>query len=213
MSFYQQVSSQYEKATPTQKSYLNIILTLILLIILIPLIFLAVNHILKLNKEIADGRLVEQKLIDKIGNLNQAQSNYDTVKDRLKIIDTALPTGSHPEDHLRQLESIARSNKVKLAGIQFTSIPLSIPGDGADLTIKQVNYEATVEGTYPNLQKFLADLESLVRTADLSSVAITSKESLVSATIKATTYYLGESLEPGIQANPSQGAGGTGAAP
>lgn len=195
MQFYKQALSQYEKATPVQKSYFNIGLTLGLLIILLLLIFPALNHILKLNKEISDGRVVGQKLQQKILDLEEAELNYNNLKDRLKIIDDALPTGSAVEVHLKQIEKAIRKNNLTLSGIQFSDVPLSLPVNKQNLKVRQIDYTVSTEGKFTNVQNFMTDLESLIRTTDLRVVSIIkegTEGTIVTSTINATVYYLGE---------------------
>lgn len=193
MQFYQKLSTQYNKATPAQRSYLNIGLTLGLLILLILLVYPAINHILKLNKEISDGRGIEKKLQDKMAALEDAESNYEQVKDRLEVVDDALPTGSSIDDYLIKVEKYARSNNSTIAAAQFNDIPLSAPTNKSGLQVKQVDYSLTIEGKFVNLLKFLTDFEKLVRTTDIYQISINEEGSTVSASIKATVYYLGGS--------------------
>ncbi len=192
MQFYLQALSRYNKATPQQKSYLRIGLTLGLLIILILVIFPAINHILKLNKEISDGRAVEQKLQEKIVALEEAEFNYNKLKDRLNITHEALPTGSAIEDYLKQIEKTARKNNLTLASIQFSDVPLSLPVNKQNLKVRRVDYALNVEGKFTNLQKFITDLESLIRTTDLRLITINEAGPVVTTSIEATVYYLGE---------------------
>ncbi len=192
MQLHQKLSDQYNKSNPTQKSYLNIGLTLGLLILLIGLVFPAVNHILKLNKEISEGKNIEKKLQDKVTALQEAESNYTEVKDRLQIIDAALPTGSSVDTYFKQIEKFAGKNNSTIAAAQFTDIPLSKPVNKTNLKVKQFDYSLTLEGNFTNLVKFLTDFEQLVRTTNFTSILINKNESKVSAAIKAAGYYLGE---------------------
>src|SRR3989304_3267440 len=177
MQFYQPLVDQYNKASPVQKSYLSIALTLGLLIILILLIFPAVNHVLKLNKEISDGRIVEQKLEDKIASLEKAQISYNQAKDRLKILDEALPTGSAIERYVKQIETLVSKNKLTLAGVQFSDVPLSLPTNKDKLGLRELDYVATVEGKFTNFNKFLTAFEGLIRTTDVSSISMSENQS------------------------------------
>lgn len=192
MQLYQQMLGKYNNSTPQQKNYLGLGLTLGLLIILLALIFPAVNHILKLNREITDARGVEKKLQEKIIALDEAETNYTESKNRLTIVDDALPTGSGVDSHLKQLERLAAKNKVSLAGLQFSDIPLSIPTNTVNLAVKQIEYSVTVEGKFSNINGFVSDLEKTVRTVDITSLSVSEDENIISATINATINYLGK---------------------
>jgi Tfp pilus assembly protein PilO len=201
MQLYQNISGQYNKANPTQKNYLNIGLTLGLLILLIGLVFPALNHILKLNKEISEGKNIEAKLQDKVTALQEAETNYTESKDRLKILDDALPTGSSVDTYFKQIERFAGKNNSTIAAAQFTDIPLSKPANKTNLKVRQFDYTLTLEGKFTNLVKFLTDFEQLVRTTDFTLISVNKDESKVSASIKATGYYLGEQAVKTTSAN------------
>lgn len=192
MQLYAEAVNRFNKATPQQRSYLSIGLTLALLIILILLVFPAVNHILKLNREISDGRVVEQKLQQKVAALEQAEENYSRLKDRLEIADEALPTGSAINTYLKTIEDTAKKQKVSLEGIQFSDVPLSLPINKRNLRVREINYSVTIGGKFTSLEKFITDMENIIRTTDLTSIAITEDGSSITGSLQAVIYYLGE---------------------
>lgn len=194
MQLYRQAITQYNSATPVQKSYLSVVLTLGLLILLILLVFPAVNHILKLNNEIAKGRDVDNKLQEKIIALEEAEANYENLKDRLKIADDALPTGSAVDKYLRQIENAAKRNKTTLASIQFADVPVSLPKNKENLSVRQVDYTITVEGKFSNIQKFVEEMEKLIRTTNFTQISISEDGSKLAASLQATVYYLGDTV-------------------
>lgn len=194
MQLYQQAATQYNKASPVQKSYLSVVLTLGLLIILILLVFPAVNHILKLNNEIAKGRDLENKLQAKIIALDEAKVNYENLKDRLEIADDALPTGSAVDKYLRQIENAAKQNNTTLSSIQFADVPVSLPKNKSNLSVRQVDYTITIEGKFTNIQKFVEEMEKLIRTTNFTQISINEGESKLAASLQATVYYLGDTV-------------------
>jgi len=202
MQLYQQAVTQYNSTTPIQKSYLSVALTLGLLILLILLVFPAVNHILKLNNEIAEGREVEKKLQDKIIALQEAAVNYEEIKDRLVVIDSALPTGSAIDKYLIKVETAAKQSKATLVSIQFADVPVSLPSNEANLSVRQVDYTVTIEGNFANIQRFVGEMEKLIRSTNFTQIAVSENESKLGASFQTTVYYLGETAA----AVPAQGA-------
>ena len=192
MQFYQKALAKFNDSTPKQKSYFSLGLTIGLLIILLALIFPAVNHILKVNKEIADGRIVEQKLLEKIIALDKAEENFNDSKDRLAIVNEALPTGSDIATHLRQIERLAAKSNATLSGIQFSDTPLSLPTSKHNLAVKQVEYLVNVSGKFANINKFISDLESTVRTVDITILSISEDGTTLTAVMNLITNYLGQ---------------------
>lgn len=208
MQFYQRALAKFNDSTPKQKNYFSLGLTIGLLIILLALIFPAVNHILKINKEIADGRRVEQKLQEKIIALDEAEVNFNESKERLSIVDEALPTGSNIDTHLRQIERLAAKSNATLAGIQFSDTPLSIPTNKQNLAVKQVEYTITVSGKFANINKFVSDLESIVRTVGITTLSISEDGTTLTASMNVITNYLGQPVAISTQPRTSgQGSG------
>ena len=192
MKLYQQAATQYNNVTPIQKSYLSVALTLGLLILLVLLVFPAVNHILKLNNEIAKGRDVDIKLQEKIIALNEAEVNFEKLRDRLEIADDALPTGSAVDTYLKQIENAAKRNKTTLSSIQFADVLVSLPKNKESLSVRQIDYTITVEGKFTNIEKFVEEMEKLIRTTNFTQISINENESKLSASLQATVYYLGD---------------------
>ena len=192
MQFYQNALAKFNNSTPKQKNYLSLGLTIGLLIILLALIFPAVNHILKINKEIADGEKVERKLYEKIIALDKAEENFNTSKDRLVIVSEALPTGSDVDTHLRQVERLAAKSNATLSGIQFSDVPLSLPTIRQNLAVKQVEYSITVSGGFANISNFISDLENAVRTVDITTISISEDGTILTASLNVITNYLGQ---------------------
>ena len=211
MQFYQKALAKFNESTPQQKNYFNLGLTLGLLILLLALIFPAVNHILKINKEITDGRKVEQKLQEKIVSLDKAKENFNKYKDRLGIVDDALPTGSDIDTHLRQIEKLSTKSNTTLSGLQFSDIPLSLPSTEQNLAVKQVEYSVTVSGKFVNISKFVSDLENSVRTVNITTLSISEDDTTLTASINVITNYLGKPTARSTQLkNGRQGTSGAG---
>lgn len=201
MQFYNQAVERFNKSTPQQKSVVSVGLTLGLLILLILLVFPAVNHVLKLNREISDGKLVEQKLQDKIDALNKAKFNLESVKDRLGVVNQSLPTGSAVDDYLKELESAAKKSNLSIEGIQFTDVPLSLPDKSQGLSVRQIDYTITLKGKFSNLQQFISNIEGAIRTTDTLSISFDDKDSSVTVTIKASVSYLGKKIKVNVKTN------------
>lgn len=203
MQFYNQAVERFNKSTPQQKSVASVGLTLGLLILLILLIFPAVNHVLKINREISDGKLVEQKLQDKIDALNKAKFNLESVKDRLGVVNQSLPTGSAVDDYLKELESAAKKSNLSIEGVQFTDVPLSLPDKSQGLSVRQIDYTITLKGKFSNLQQFISNIEGAIRTTDTLSISFDDEDSSVTATIKASVSYLGKKIKVNVRTNTS----------
>ncbi|OGY26615.1 MAG: hypothetical protein A2Z24_02230 [Candidatus Woykebacteria bacterium RBG_16_44_10] len=199
MPFYKQVLEQYNKlnVVETSKDYFSVLATLILLIVLLLLIFPAVKHVTLVNKEIADGRKMKAALEKKVDALSVANTNYEAVSDDLPLLELALPNGSDLGTYLKKVEEFAVKYNLKIAAIQFANISLSKPTKTDSLKVKDLPFTVTLEGAFPDFQKFLTDLENYIRTSDVLS-AIVAKEQAggLKETLTVTSYYFGLDIVP-----------------
>ncbi len=199
MNFTNQATEQYKRYTPEQKSYLGLGLTLGLLILLVALIYPAIQHILNLRKEITSGTVVLKKLETKANALNLAEQNFESVKEHLTTLDASLPTGSNVKDYIkRPLESLAKENKLKVTGLQFNEVPLSVPMPEELTKVNDLEYSFSLSGKFDDFNSFLDQIERFIRTTEITSIALVSvKNRSVTANIKAVTYYFGEGSTKG----------------
>lgn len=194
MQFYEQTLSNYNKITadPKKNNYFEISATLILLIILVVMIYPAIQHIASVNKEIETNKIIEKELADKITNLGLAQANLDQVKSDLPLLEKALPTGSDIKDYIKiPLETLAGRNSVTLKSVQFSDVPLSVPTTDADLTVRNINFTISLSGNFTNLTNFLKDAENFIRVTSVRNLDIKGIGSQQTMTLQATTNYLG----------------------
>jgi Tfp pilus assembly protein PilO len=196
MEVYQRAVNTYNSYTadPKRKNYFDIAATLALLIVLILMIYPAVNHILKLNKEISDGRLVETSLEDKIDDLNVAKENFDEVQDDLPLLETALPTGSDIKNYLQKpIEQLADNHKLTIKAVLFSEVPVSDPDKSVELKVRQIDYSVTFLGNFVDFSNFVTDLEKFIRVTDVDRIDIKKPDltSPTNYTVNATTRYLG----------------------
>lgn len=181
--------------TQTKRSYFTILATLVLLIVLVLLIYPAIQHITKVNKEIEDARLVKASLEEKISNLETARINLEEVKGDLALLDLALPLGSDLTPYIQKIESLASKYKLDINALQFTNVPLSKPIPADNLHTKSLSYNVTFEGSFTNFQKFVAALESYIRITDLKDISLNKAEKNVLEQLSITTYYIGLELK------------------
>jgi len=196
MEVYQRAVNTYSQYTadPKRKNYFEIGATLALLIVLVLMIYPAINHILKLNKEISAGRLVETSLEDKISDLNLAKDNLEEIKADLPLLELALPTGSDIKNYLqRPIENLADLNKLTIKAVQFDEVPVSDPESEAELKLRQINYSVTFNGNFVDFTVFVKELEKYIRVTDVDKIEIKKPDSSspTNYTVNATTRYLG----------------------
>ena len=193
-SYKQIVGEQYSKLEGSEraKSYFSIIATLVLLIVLLLLIYPAIKHITAVNKEISDARVVKASLENKLEALRTAKENLNEVSSDLPVLDLALPVGPDLTTYLKKIEGLSSASKLKIVALQFSNVSLSKPKLNESMKIKKLPYSLTLEGAFPDFQKFLIDLESYVRTSDVSVINITKgQDNSLRETLNVNSYYFG----------------------
>jgi Tfp pilus assembly protein PilO len=133
-----------------------------------------VTTIVGLVKEIQTKKEVDQKLQAKINSLREAQTNYSLVKDRLDLIEQALPQEPDLISLLYQVEILAQKNNTTIGSLSFDSSYLlgekSAGTKGAQPAA--TGFSLALGGDFENLNNFLASFESLRRVIGLESFAI-----------------------------------------
>ncbi len=179
------------------KNYFTILATIILLIVLVVLIYPAIQHITKLNREISDARIVNKSLETKLANLQIAEANLAEVRFDLPILDLALPIGSDFTPYLKKVEAMVKKAKLEIASTQFTDVALSKPKSKENLQSKKMAYTVTLKGSFPRFRTFLKSLEEFIRTSDVSTVSISKDdEGVLLHTLNVTSYYLNIKFVP-----------------
>lgn len=183
------------------KGYFGVVATLVLLIVLVLLVYPAIGHITRLNKELSDARVVKEQLETKLQNLSLAKSSLEEIQEDLPTLELALPIGSDMIPYLKKIESLVKKNRLQIAVVQFSDVPLSKPTVNPSLKTKNMGYVITLQGSFTDFSKFLSDLENFIRTSDVLGLDVAKEEDELKQTLSITTYYLGEDFAS------SQGAG------
>lgn len=194
MQFYEQTLASFNKVTsdPKKKNYFDGAATLALLIVLVIMIYPAIQHIASVNKEIEVNKVVEQKLTQKIEDLGKAQENLAKVKSDLPLLEKALPTGSDIKNYIKTpIETLAAKNHVALKSIQFSNVPVSLPENIANLSVRDIDFAISLSGNFTDLNAFLKEAENFIRVTSTKQLDLKGDPSQQVLTLQATTNYLG----------------------
>lgn len=145
-----------------------------------------------LFKEIKDKKEIVTQMDQKINNLSKAQANYNQVKNRLYLVDEALPQDPALSLLIKQVESLARVSSVNLESVKFNKTNLQ--GETGKEEAQEVTFSLAFSGDYKNLKQFLNSLDTLRRVILVESFAFksqTEKEvQLLTLTVNARAYCL-----------------------
>jgi Tfp pilus assembly protein PilO len=133
-----------------------------------------VTTIVGLIKEIQTKKEVDQKLQAKINSLREAQANYSLVKDRLDLIEQALPQEPDLISLLYQIEILAQKNNTAIGSLSFdSSYLLGEKSEGPkDTQPAATGFSLALGGNFESLNNFLASFENLRRVIGLEKFAI-----------------------------------------
>jgi Tfp pilus assembly protein PilO len=135
--------------------------------------------IIYLQREIADKTTVNKQMEDKITALIEAQATYETIQERLPVIQQALPYNPDAVQLARQLYRIASISQASVSAIQVPSLPLlsQEASAGAKLAptkslVGEFPVTIVLAGGYPNIKSFLNGLLILRRLVTIDSITI-----------------------------------------
>ena len=133
-----------------------------------------VTTIASLIKEIQSKKEIDKKLQVKINALREAQTNYSLVKDKLVLVDQALPQESELISLLYQIEILTQKNNTTIESLNFESSYLL--GEKTEETKNTqspaTNFSLTLSGDFESLNNFLASFENLRRVIGLESFGV-----------------------------------------
>lgn len=133
--------------------------------------------IAELIKEIDSKRQVVEQLDAKIQNISRSQILMDQERNRLILLETAVPKNSSTEDFIRQLEGLSTKNNLVVRNL--TLDPILVRGTNPDIIpasnsegYNRITFKITAIGEYQNFVDFVKDLESLRRALQLTVINI-----------------------------------------
>lgn len=157
--------------------------------------------IIFLQREIADKTVLNQQMEAKITALIEAQATYENIKDRLTVLDDALPHNPDAVILARQLKNIARASEASISAIQIPSVPIlaSESTPGAKLVsqkpLQEFPVTVVVSGNYPEIKAFLNGILSLRRITSVDMLTIKQGKSLevgqsvLQLSVRLKSYY------------------------
>lgn len=184
------------------QAFYSLVLTLIAVSICI---YFAINPtvttIVQLNKQLEDSKMIEQKLSQKISNLQALQQQYNLIQQDLPILYNALPVSPKVPPFQGQILAIAQNTTTTLPQLQTSQVdllaktnpkpqdtttliqtapqilplsPQTIAPSPAPTTITPPSFSFSlgVEGSYNNLTNFLTTLVNFDRIATIDSLSI-----------------------------------------
>lgn len=192
--------------TPQVRAYTMAILSFLTLSILGAFFIRpAVRQIFELNRKISDRQVVNQKLAEKIKNLETAKKEYRKIQRDFPLILAALPLKSEFPPFLKTLEETASDSAVVLTALKFQDISLLEPpatSSAQDQKLpnpQSLPFSLGVSGSYTNLFSFLEALEKETRLTNINELSMMPKKegtisSEITLSLKNYIYFLSHNL-------------------
>lgn len=138
----------------------------------------------------------QQQIVTQVQNLMQQFQNVGQLRSTISL---AMPNGQDNIGALRQIEAIARSSNVLLTSVDFKA-SLARPARGASASSTQnltkrlgiLKVTLNVAGSYESLKRYLSQLETSVRLANVDSVKLApaaTPDQSSKMTITVNMYY------------------------
>lgn len=175
-------------------------------VILFILSLILYSSISEKRTEIKKAEELVELLEEKRETLARLESSSKTLELDEILIDTALPSEDFVPSLMGQVQKIATESGVHLKTLQFGGSSSRVAADesesaGTPTTFERVNLQTVGVASFSNLIRFLKSLETASRVVDVSEVRFTlggeeDTSGSLSATVRLSSYYLGEDTPP-----------------
>lgn len=181
MSFIKKVPKNYLAIIPSfkeekVKNFTTLVLTLITLSFFgLFAISPTLSTIAQLKKQLADNKLVDQKLSEKITNLGTLQQKYKLLENELYLVALALPQKPNSAYFLGQIQALSESSGLSITSIQTYQVDLTRPKDLKD---KYSSFAFAIEGeakSYQDIATFAKSILNFDRLISVDMLTATSK--------------------------------------
>ena len=183
-SFFLNVLEHY-KARRDLKAYLEILLTLATIsVFAIFALRPTLLTIAELIGEIETKRETVATMDEKIKNLTQAQTLYDVERQRIQLLETAMPRNPTPQTLIRQIEATSAKHGATTLSLSIGETALlgqEKPRKGEELEALpngagELSLTLSATADYLPLFNYLSDLESLRRPVKIDSLRFSSAD-------------------------------------
>lgn len=188
---YQKIVPLINLKTKKQKSYFALTLSFLTLsffglFAIRPTLMTAFS----LFKSNSDLKQLSLDYENKINALIRAQTEYEQIRDDLKLAFAALPATSDFHKIAKTIEKYANRENISLNQIQIDKVPVSLISSSG---VKNFGFSLIGKGNYTSLSAFISHLLNHQRIIRINSLEFTKEEGTESAnlrlTLKGTAYY------------------------
>lgn len=149
--------------------------------------------IAQLNRQIADAKLVDTKLQQKLTALNRAEAEYLKLTPNLNLINDVVPGKANFDRLAWQINWLVNNLNLQITGGSFGEFFLKTTANDNQLTALPM--ELAVTGNYQQIKALVEQIVNLDRLITVDELAISNKKinlrnQAITASLKMTAYYL-----------------------
>lgn len=141
-----------------------------------------------LVKELEDKRALNQRLAQKVAALSTAQTQYQTLQDRVGILDQAIPPTPRFEEALTIIEKLASESQLTILSIQAKEVPKEPDTDVPFSQKSRVSRPIVlvVSGDYPTIRQLIENIQANRRMLTVDTVVFSIIEQRSRKLLQAT---------------------------
>lgn len=168
--------------TEKQKTYIEIVWTLILLIALVVFALrpgaLTLYNLLNTRSE---GEKANKVLDKRLRDLSLAQATFNRISNDLSLLDKMIPAQPQILDFLNNLNALAAFHSLGVTDISYQGGELVVQtGNSSVGNVKDpasnINFILKVSGSYANLRSFIVDLDKFIRLSRVETFDLIQQE-------------------------------------
>lgn len=149
------------------------------------------STIAKLQKEIVDLEVINQKLEEKIADLTSLQRAYNRLENDVPVVLGTIPISPFVPLLIGQIQSVARDSNIHVTQIQNSEVELFKEGEPAK-KYYFYSFSINADGTYENISRFIDNLTHMQRIVTINTVSI-NKQARIAETLQlnlqGVAYY------------------------
>lgn len=129
------------------------------------------STIARLQKEITDSQVINQKLEEKIAALASLQQAYNRLENDIAIVLKSVPRSPFVPLLIGEIQSVARDSNIHVNQIQNSEVELFNEQESAK-KYYFYTFSITADGAYESIVRFTDNLTNMQRVVSLNTVSI-----------------------------------------
>lgn len=146
---------------------------------------------ISLINEVKNLKTLNLQYENKISDVIKAQAEYEKVRDKINLVDYAIPKTSEFPYLVRGFETFAAKDGAFINQLQIDRAPISVIDTSKEL--QSFNFIITAMGNYSSVKTYLSHLINWKRIINISSLDFSREGGTVSGnlriTMKGSAYY------------------------